>query len=136
MVWSKASSTQFEDFKQFSFELQTIAKQNFTRKRIQEYLSIILKEGGGLEMCQIVLDYFTVVLIQYLQMMVSYHIFMEDSTGVTSHFEQFNHLYGHFAEIFKAVTKKVYTPGCKDEVEKIGINRINLSGKIQNVSLT
>ena len=117
---SESSSAQFDDFKQFAFELQTIANQSFTPKRIKEYLMIIYKEGGGLQMCQIVLDYFVVVLSKYLQMMVSYQIFKENSVKLTSHFEQFNKWYGSFADIFEEVTNSPYKPGCKAELEEVG----------------
>ena len=71
-------------------------------------------------MCQIVLDYFIVSLSKYLQMMVSYHIFKEDSGRVANDFEQFNTLYGSFANIFKEVTKEDYKPGCKKELKEVG----------------
>ena len=74
-------------------------------------------------MCQIVLDYFTVVLSKYLQMMVSYSIFREDPQRAATHFEQFNTLYGSFASIFKQVTRKSYKAGCNEELKKVGTER-------------
>ena len=109
----ESSSASFDDFQQFSFELQTIARQNFAPQRIKEYLMIIYLENGGLAMCQNVLDYFIVVLSKYLQMMVSYHIYKEDLVKVAHNFEQFNQLYESFCTIFMEVTTTVYKPGCK-----------------------
>merc|ERR1719320_448735 len=49
---SESTSGHFEDFRPFSFELQTIATQNFAPKRIEEYLRIIYRDGGGIRTCQ------------------------------------------------------------------------------------
>lgn len=110
---AESTTAQFDDFQQYVFELKTIATQNLAPKRIQEYMTIIYKEGGGLSMCQYVMDYIVVVLSKYLQMMVSYYIFREDSARVTSQFEQFNEHFENFSNIFAKVTGTAYRPGCK-----------------------
>ena len=102
---AESTTAQFDDFQQYVFELKTIATQNLAPKRIQEYMTIIYKEGGGLSMCQYVMDYIVVVLSKYLQMMVSYYIFREDSARVTSQFEQFNE---HFEKNFKYFCKSYW----------------------------
>lgn len=108
---TEASTGQFDDFKQYVFELKTIATQNLAPKRIMEYMKIIYSDGGGIPMCQSVMDYIVIVISKYLQMMVAYAIFKEDSERVTSQFELFNEQYSSFVDIFKKVTNLVYKPG-------------------------
>ena len=50
---TESSAAQFDDFKQYAFELKTIATQNLAPKRIKEYMKIIYQDGGGLPMCQV-----------------------------------------------------------------------------------
>ena len=80
----ESDSPNFEDFQEYAFELQVIAKQSFNPARIKEYLSTVYNssEKGELELCQKVFNYVIVVLSKYLQMMVAYHIFQEDTRKV------------------------------------------------------
>ena len=84
----------FEDFRNFAFELQTDAKAKLNPKRIREYLEII-KDTSGADMCCVVFHYIIVVLGKYLQMMVAYHIHKEDPDRVTKEFEFFNSASGN-----------------------------------------
>ena len=69
-------------------------------------------------MCQAVMDYIIVVLGKYLQMMVAYNIFKEDSVEVSAQFEQFNMHYENLAAVFEDVTNDVYKPGVQISCEK------------------
>jgi hypothetical protein len=64
------------------------------------------------------MDYIIVVQCKYLQMMMAYAIFKEDSARATSHIEQFNEQFHTFAEIFENVTNSVYKCGRKIVLEK------------------
>ena len=113
MFIAESSTAQFDDFKQYAFELRTIATQNLAPQRIEEYLQIIYKDGGGLAMCNNVMDYIVVVLGKYLQMMVAYYIFKEEPDRVTSQFEHFNEQYAKLVRVFEKVTGRAYKPGQK-----------------------
>ena len=108
MFISKSSSGHYDDLDQLEFE------QNLGPKQIKEYLAIIYKDSGGIDMCQIVLDYILILLGKYLQMMVSHHISKEEPARLTQDFEKFNKLYSSYLDIFKEVTKTVYKPGCRE----------------------
>jgi len=115
---TESSATQFDDFKQYAFELKTIAMQNLAPKRLQEYLEIIYKDGGGLPTVQAVMDYVVVVMGKYLQIMVAYNIHKEESAQVTALFEQFNVNYQSLETIFVEITGIKYNPGIKNEIQK------------------
>ena len=115
---TESKDAQFDDFKQYVFELKTIATQNLAPKRIMEYMKIIYSDGGGLPMCQYVMDYIIIVLSKYLQMMTAYNIFKEDPERVNSQFELFNEQYKSFVDIFEKVTNVRYKPGDKPILEK------------------
>ena len=100
----------FEDFRNFSFELQTDAKAKLNPKRIREYLEII-KDTSGADMCCVVFHYIIVVLGKYLQMMVAYHIHKEDPDRVTKEFEFFNSNYEQLVFDFTDLTGLEFIPG-------------------------
>ena len=100
----------FEDFRNFAFELQTDAKAKLNPKRIREYLEII-KDTSGADMCCVVFHYIIVVLGKYLQMMVAYHIHKEDPDRVTKEFEFFNSNYEQLVFDFTDLTGLEFIPG-------------------------
>ena len=126
----------FEDFRNFAFELQTDATAKLNPQRIREYMEII-KDTSGADMCCVVFHYIIVVLGKYLQMMVAYHIHKEDPDRVTKEFEFFNSNYEQLVFDFTDLTGLEFIPGnipnpnvMKTKLKKSLVKPVTLLGSL------
>ena len=83
--------------------LRTIARKNWSPKRIEEYLSVIHRQSGAAK-CREVLEYVVMALAKYLQITVAYDIFKGDLEKISGHFELFNEHLEALAVVFRLVT--------------------------------
>ena len=105
----------YKDFKNFAFEVQTIANQYLAPPRIKEYLGIVHKDQGSVEYARnqrgakaakATMYYVLLVSAKYLTMMTSYYIQQRDAAGVQKIFSKFNNNFEEYRKIYTEITSE------------------------------
>merc|ERR1719427_1164968 len=102
----------------YAFELRVNATQNLDPERIKEYLSMVMPHSG-VETCRAILHYVIIVLAKYLQIMVAYHIHIEDADSVQQDFEIFNLSFQQITQNYQLVTGEEFMPGDIPQISEI-----------------
>merc|ERR1719427_2394233 len=102
----------------YAFELRVNATQNLDPERIKEYLSMIMPYSG-VKTCRAILHYVIIVLAKYLQIMVAYHIHIEDTESVQQDFEKFDSSFQQITKNYQRVTGEEFIPGDIPQISEI-----------------
>ena len=95
--------TSLDDFKGYAFELQAIARKNFNKERVHEYMQVV-QERGGHDCVLGVVSYIIIIIAKYVQMISAYQINQKDTEGLRITFEWFNDSFKAYVKSFKIVT--------------------------------
>ena len=96
----------YKDFKNFAFEVQTIANQYLAPPRIKEYLGIVHKDQRGAKAAKATMYYVLLVSAKYLTMMTSYYIQQRDAAGVEKIFSKFNSNFEEYRKLYMEITSE------------------------------
>ena len=74
---------------------------------------------SGVKTCRAILHYVIIVLAKYLQIMVAYHIHIEDTESVQQDFEKFNSSFQQITKNYQRVTGEEFIPGDIPQISEI-----------------
>ena len=98
----------------FIFQLETIAMDSLSQKKVEQYLQALLKTKGCNE-AKIAFNYIAIVKSKQLQLVTVYFIYKNDPTSVTNEFQCFNMEFEQLLKMYKKLfDEKFYPQNCPD----------------------
>ena len=93
----------------FIFQLQTIAMDSLSHKKVEQYLQALLKTKGCDE-AKIAFNYIVIVKTKQLQLVTVYYIYKNDPTSVTNEFNCFNMEFEQLQKMYKKLFEEKFKP--------------------------
>lgn len=99
-----------DDFQGYIAELRVNATLSFQPENVAKYLQLLMQRHG-VESCRVTMHYLIVVLTKYLQLLIYYYVYREDTDAVLLSFQNFNEDLDKIVQVYEEVTKEKFTAG-------------------------